>query len=124
MAATQANAYADAGYQWVETYTFTQTQGGPPIDLTGLVFEFVIRPDVKNTSSPALVQVSSSGSNSQGSISIPTPTNGIVTVTLTPAATTLLGQGSRPYTLLSGAGTSTASSWVTGSFTSRLVAIG
>lgn len=120
----QVNTSCSAGFVWSETYSLTQTPGGPPIDLTGLVFELVIRPNVEDTTSPALVQVSSSGSNTQGSITIATPANGIVVVNLTPAATTLLGEGVRPYTLCSNPGTSTAACWVSGQFFSRLVAIG
>src|SRR5579859_6415666 len=96
----QASATAYAGSVWDQTYTLTQTPNGPPIDLTGLVFSFVIRPSLVDTTSPALVQVSSSGSNAQGSVTV-TPTAGIVTVNLTPAATRLLGAGERYYTLWS-----------------------
>jgi hypothetical protein len=124
MLPTQVNAYCNAGFVWTATFTLTQTPGGPPVDLTGLVVELVIRPTVEDTTSPALVQVSSSGSNPQGSITVTTPTSGIATVNLTPAATTLLGEGARPYTVCTNPGTSTAAAWVTGVFFSRLVAIG
>lgn len=120
---TQASATAYAGSVWSETYALTQTPNGPPIDLTGLAFSFVIRPSLVDTTSPALVQVSSSGSNAQGSIAV-TPTAGIVAVSLTPAATSLLGQGERYYTLWSNYGTNTATAWVEGTFTSKLVALG
>jgi hypothetical protein len=124
MLPTQVNAYCNAGFVWSETFTLTQSPGGPPVDLTGLVVELVIRPSVEDTTSPALVQVSSSGSNPQGSIAVTAPTSGIVTVSLTPAATGLLGEGARPYTLCTNPGTSAAAAWVTGVFFSRLVAIG
>lgn len=119
----QVNATAYAGFVWSETYTLTQTPGGPPIDLTGLVFELVIRPTVQDKTSPALVQVSSSASNAQGSITV-TPLTGVVAVDLTPAATLLLGQGARPYTLLSNPNTGTDAAWVEGIFTSKLIATG
>ena len=118
---TQVNAFADAGSVWTQTYILTQTPGGPPIDLTGLAFTLSIRPSVQDTTSPALVTVSSTGSTAQGSVTI-TPLTGTVAVTLTPAATTLLGQGSRPYTLWSSPGTSNATTWVRGSFNTNLVA--
>lgn len=124
MLPTQVNAYCNAGFVWSQTFALTQTPGGPPVDLTGLVVELVIRPTVEDTTSPALVQVSSSGSNTQGSITITSPTGGIVVVDLTPTATTLLGEGARPFTLCTNPGTSTAAAWVTGMFFSRLVAIG
>lgn len=120
---TIVSAVAYAGFVWSQTYSLTQTPNGPPIDLTGLVFELVIRPSLTDASSPALVQVSSAASNAQGSVTV-TPTAGIVTVNLTPAATTLLGQGERFYTLCSNPGTSTATLWAEGVFTSKLAAIG
>lgn len=120
---TIVSALAYAGFVWTQTYTLTQTPNGPPINLTGLVFELVIRPSLTDTTSPALVQVSSAASNAQGSVTV-TPLSGIVTVSLTPAATSLLGQGERFYTLCSNAGTTTAALWVEGVFTSKLAAIG
>lgn len=119
----QTNATAIAGSVWTTTYTLTQTPGGAPIDLTGLTFELAIRPTVADHTTPALVQVSSSASNAQGSITL-TPTSGIVAVSLTPAATTTLGDGIYPYTLWSNPGTSTAVAWVLGSFICHLTAAG
>lgn len=118
--ALQVTTTAFAGSVWAETYTLTNPDG-TPIDLTGLVFEFVIRPNTSDTTSPALVQVTSSSSNAQGGIAV-TPLAGTVAVTLTPAATALLKQGARPYTLWSQPGTSSAVAWVTGTFNSMLVA--
>lgn len=114
-------AYVDASGVWNETYTLTDNLGNP-INLTGLTFEFVVRQTVTNTAEPALISVSSSGSTSQGGITI-TPLTGVVAVSLTPAATAVLGAGVYPYGLWSSPGTSTATPWVTGNMTSKLVAV-
>jgi hypothetical protein len=66
--------------------------------------------------------VSSTGSTSQGSITI-TPLTGMVTVLLTPAATTLLGTGIYPYALWASPGTSAANLWVEGNMASQLAAV-
>jgi hypothetical protein len=108
-----------AGSQWRQTFTLTDANGDP-IDLTGLAWEFVIRPEVTNTTSPALVQVTTT-SSSQGQIDV-TPLTGTVTVTLTPAATTLLGRGTRPYALWSNPGQTSATTWAAGTFNTQLVA--
>lgn len=93
-----AKIFATADSIWSETYTLTQSKGGPPIDLTGVPFRFVIRPSVTDATSPALVHVDSTGATSQGSITI-TPLTGTVYVQLTPAATLLLGRGTYAYAL-------------------------
>lgn len=116
---TQANAVAFAGSQWREIYTFTNN--GVAIDLTGLTWKFVIRPNVTDTTSPALVAVTTTA-NAQGQIVV-TPVAGIVTVTLTPATITMLGKGARPYALRSDPGLTTETLWVEGTFNSQLAAI-
>jgi hypothetical protein len=108
-----------AGSQWQQTFTLTNPDG-TPINLTGLTWEFVIRPTVQDAAVPPLVSVTTTPT-SQGSITV-TPLTGIVTVTLTPAATTLLGKGQRPHALWSNPGTPTAITWVAGNFTTQLVA--
>ena len=118
----QVTATANAGSAWSQTYTITQTPGGPPVDLTGWTFELVIRPSSSDLTSPALVQVTSAQSSAQGSITI-TPETGTVAVVLTPAATMILGQGARPYALWSGPGTDAATVWVDGTIVSRLVPV-
>lgn len=107
-----------AGSQWVQT--FTLTNAGAPVDLTGLAWEFVIRPTVADATVPALIQVTTTPS-AQGSIAV-VPATGTVTVTLTPAATLLLGRGARPHALWSNPGTATATCWVEGAFNTQLVA--
>lgn len=114
-------AYVDADGTWSETYTLTDNLGNP-LNLTGMVFQFVVRTTLTNTTEPALITVSSSGTTSQGSITI-TPLTGVVTVSLTPAATLPLGQGVYPYALWSNPGTSTQTPWVKGNMTSDLVAV-
>jgi len=109
---------AAAGSTWRQTYTITD-QGGP-VDLTGLTWEFVIRPNITDATSPALVSVTTTASP-QGQITV-TPLTGTVTVTLTPAATALLGKGSRPHALWSNPDTDTAICWAEGAFNTQLVA--
>lgn len=107
-----------AGSTWRQTFTITD--GGGPVDLTGLEWEFVIRPNVVDTTVPALVSVTTAPTV-QGQIDV-SPAEGIVTVTLTPAATTLLGKGARPHALWSNPGTSTTVCWCEGVFNTQLVA--
>lgn len=114
----QWNTTAAANGQWRQT--FTLTADGAAIDLTGLTWEFVIRPNVTDATSPALVSVTTTPS-AQGQIDV-TPLTGTVTVTLTPAATALLGKGDRPHTLWSNPGTTTQIPWVEGVFNTALVA--
>lgn len=116
---TQVNFATAAGSQWAQTFTLTDANG-TALDLTGLAWEFVIRPNVTDTTVPPLVKVTTTP-GAQGQIDV-TPLTGTVTVTLTPAATTLLNQGSRPHTLWSNPGTTTATVWAEGRFNSALVA--
>ena len=115
----QWNTTAAAGSQWSQVFQM-QNDDGTPVDLAGLTWEFVIRPTVSDTASPALVQVTTTV-NAQGYITVNTVT-GTVTVVLNPAATSLLGKGARPYTLWSQPGTNTAVAWVDGVFNTQLVA--
>lgn len=107
-----------AGSTWRQTFTITDENG--PVDLTGLAWEFVIRPNTTDATVPALVTVTTTVST-QGQIDV-VPLTGTVTVTLTPAATTLLGQGSRPHALWSNPGTTSAVCWAEGRFNTQLVA--
>lgn len=119
---TTVNETAVINSSWSRTYNLTQYPNGPAIDLTGMVFEFVVRPNITDTTSPALVQLSSSGSTTQGTITI-TPTSGIVAVNLTPAATLLLARTNiAAYALWSQPGTSTQTMWVEGEFLVQQVA--
>lgn len=115
----QVNFSTAAGSQWQQTFTLTDNTGAA-INLTGLVWEFVVRPNVEDATTPALVQVTTTSSG-QGQITV-TPLTGVVTVTLTPGATATLGVGSRPYALWSNPGTSTATCWVEGTFNTQRVA--
>lgn len=117
---TQA-AYATSGSEWTWTYPLTDANGNP-LNLTGYTFEFVIRPTVTNLVEPPLVSVISTAPSSQGSITIAALT-GLVTVVLTPAATSLLQDGVYPYGLWSAPGTSTATIWYDGHMTSSLAAL-
>ncbi|NUP39510.1 MAG: hypothetical protein HOY76_21485 [Streptomyces sp.] len=109
----QVNFATAAGSQWAQTFQFTG------VDLTGLAWEFVIRPTVTDATVPPLVKVTTTVS-SQGQITMDT-TAKTVQVVLTPAATTLLGKGARPYALWSNPGTTTATTWCEGVFNTALV---
>lgn len=119
----QWNTDAAAGSLWQRQFTFyVNGDGGPLIDLTGLTWEFVIRPDVTDTTSPALISVTTTPS-AQGSITVDLPRS-TLTVTLTPAATALLKKGAYPLALWSApADTSTRTLWVSGMFNSVLAAL-
>lgn len=100
--------------------TFTFKNDGNLLDLTGLTWEFVIRPTVTDTAATPLVKVTTTVT-AQGQIVVDLPT-ATVTVTLNPAATTLLGRGARPHALWSNPGTTTEVCWLAGNFNSQLVA--
>lgn len=115
----QWNASAAAGSQWAQAFQL-QNDDGTPVNTVGWMWEFVIRPNIADASSPALVQVTTTAS-SQGYITVDTST-ATVMVVLSPAATTVLGKGARPYALWSNPGTTQATAWVDGVFNSQLVA--
>jgi hypothetical protein len=115
----QWNTTVAAGSQWAQTFQL-QNDDGTPIDTTGWTWEFVIRPATNDTTTPALVQVTTTPT-AQGYIATD-PATGAVTVVLAPVATSLLGRGARPYTLWSNPGTPQATAWVEGVFNSQLVA--
>jgi len=114
----QVNFATAAGSVWQQTFTLTDASG-VAINLTGLTWEFVIRPNVTDATAPALVQVTTTAT-AQGQITV-VPLTGTVTVTLTPAATALLGQNTRPHALWSNPGTATATCWTEGRFNTALV---
>lgn len=111
--ATQANFSTPSGSQWAQTFTISG------VDLTGLTWEFVIRPTATDTAQPPLVKVTTTVS-AQGQITVNTAA-GTVQVVLTPAATSLLGKGARPYALWSNPGTTSATTWCDGTFNTQLV---
>lgn len=112
------NTSGVAGSQWVQT--FTLSNNGIPIDLTGWTWEFVIRSDVTDQSATPLVKVTMTGT-SQGQITV-VPTAGTVTVTLTPAATAALGAGFKAHALYANPGTTTQACWVAGIFNAQAAA--
>jgi hypothetical protein len=115
----QINAQAVAGSVWDTNYQLLNDDN-TPMSITGKSFEFVIRQAVTDTGSP-LVSVNSSGPTSMGSITVDTAASSVF-VSLTPAATTLLGQGARPYALWMDPGLVTATDLVIGTFNSALAA--
>lgn len=109
----QVNFATAAGSAWTQTFSM------PTVDITGLTWEFVIRPTVTDATVPPLVKVTTTVSG-QGQITVDTVAR-TVQVVLTPAATTLLGKGARPYALWSNPGTTTATTWCEGVFNTSLV---
>jgi hypothetical protein len=109
----QVNFATAAGSTWVQTFAM------PTVDITGLAWEFVIRPNTTDIAQPPLIKVTTTVT-AQGQITVDTAAR-TVQVILTPAATTLLGKGARPYALWSNPGTSTATTWCEGVFNSSLV---
>lgn len=116
----QLQANAAAGSQWVQSYTLLNDDG-TATNLAGKVFEFVIRPTVNDTTEPAMVAVNSTAANAQGYITV-TAASSTVQVVLSPTATTLLGQGTRPYTLWMDNGLSDQTALVVGTFFSNQIA--
>lgn len=115
----QWNTTTPAGSQWAQAFQL-QNDDGTPVDITGWTWEFVIRPTVVDTASPALVQVTTTVT-AQGYITVNISTATVIVV-LAPAATALLGKGARPYALWSQPGTTQATAWVEGAFNTQLVA--
>lgn len=109
----QVNFTTAAGSQWAQTFSL------PSVDITGLAWEFVIRPTASDVAVPPLVKVTTTVS-AQGQITVDTVAR-TVQVVLTPAATTLLDRGARPYALWSNPGTTTATTWCEGTFNTQLV---
>ncbi|MCW7941680.1 hypothetical protein AAW14_06455 [Streptomyces hygroscopicus] len=109
----QVNFVTSAGSQWAQTFQFTG------VDITGLAWEFVIRPTVTDTAQPPLVKVTPTVT-AQGQITVDTAAK-TVQVILTPAATSLLGKGSRPYALWSNPGAASATPWCAGTFNTTQV---
>ncbi|MFI8535344.1 hypothetical protein ACIGMX_34505 [Streptomyces aquilus] len=102
-----------AGSQWAQAF---RMQG---VDITGLAWEFVIRPTVVDRADPPLVRVTST-INAQGQITVDTST-GAVQVVLTSAATKALGRGPKRYALWSNPGTPSQTCWCEGVFTALSV---
>lgn len=94
----QWNTNTAVGSLWREDFILTDEDDNP-LDLTGLDWEFVIRPSATDDTAPPLVAVTTVP-GPQGSITVDLPT-ATVTVTLTPAATAPLGKGARPHALWS-----------------------
>jgi hypothetical protein len=117
----QVNAIAAAGGEWDTTYAL-ENDDGTVMNITGKSFEFVIRPTVTDATEPALVSVSSVSASAQGFMTVNVAA-GTVLVVLNPAATSLLGQGARPYTLWMDPGLTDATPLVAGTFFSNLVAV-
>jgi hypothetical protein len=115
----QWNTSAPSGSQWVQAFQ-PANDDGTLIDITDLDWEFAIRQSVTDASPTPLVKVTPVPS-SQGYIAVTLATSTVLVV-LSPAATSLLGKGARPFALWSNPNTTTATTWVDGVFNTQLVA--
>lgn len=79
---------------WSRAYDYDAD--GIPMDLTGITFGFVVRPNVRDATAPPLIRVRSDQSSAQGSITV---SGNTVTVQLAAAATALLTGYSYAYAL-------------------------
>lgn len=107
-----------AGAQWAATFTL-RNDDGTHMDISGKTFEFVIRPNAADATVPPLVKVTSTAT-AQGYLTVDT-VSATVQVVLTPAATTLLATGCRPFALWMDPGQADQTCLVEGPFYSRLV---
>lgn len=101
-----------AGSQWTCSYQL-QNDDGTLFNITGMTFEFVIRPTASDITAPALVTVNSTAATVQGYITVTVATATLLVV-LSPTATALLGQSSFPYSLWMNPGTPSATDLVAG----------
>jgi len=103
------------GAQWNTTWTLTNADL-TPMNITGKIFEFVIRASPQDLTAPAPVTVTSSASTAQGTIVVNT-TAATVQIILNPVATSLLVQvTSWVHALWMDPGLSTATAMVEGAF--------
>lgn len=108
------NTTTAAGSQWVQTFTF------PDTDLSGLDWEFVVRPSAADTTDPPLIRVTTTN-GAQGQITVDLVAS-TVQVVITATATEPLGQANQEHALWSSPGTAAALAWVSGAFNTVLVA--
>lgn len=115
----QWNATLAAGSQWPQSFTMLDDDTGQPLNLTGLAWEFVIRPNVTDTANPALVQVTTAAT-AQGYVTVDL-VNAVVQVVLTGPATALLANLSCPYALWSNPGQPDRTCWAEGRINAALI---
>jgi len=115
----QVNINAAAGSQWTSGYQL-QNDNGTLLDITGMTFEFAIRPTASDITAPPLVSVNSTAATVQGYITVTVATATLLVV-LSPTATALLGQSSYPYSLWMNPFTPGATDLVTGTSYCTLV---
>lgn len=107
-----------AGAQWSASFTLLDDDG-TRMDISGKGFEFVIRPNSADAAMPPLVVVTATAT-AQGYLTVDIVT-ATIQVVLTPAATTLLATGCRPFALWMDPGQPDSTCLVEGPFYSRLV---
>ncbi|MEV6580265.1 hypothetical protein AB0M92_19105 [Streptomyces sp. NPDC051582] len=107
-----------AGTQWAATFTFLDDDGAR-MDISGKVFEFVIRPNSADATVPALVKLTTTAT-AQGYLVVD-PVASTVQAVLSPTATLALGTGCRPFALWMDPGLADQTCLIEGPFYSRLV---
>lgn len=114
------NIQAASNSQFSVVFTI-QNDDGTLADLTGKIFEFVVRDRLNATSSKVLVSVNSSTATANGYITVST-TASTVEVVLTATGVGLIVDGGGPYTLWMDQGLSDATALVVGTFFVQQVA--
>ena len=114
------NIQAPSNSQFSVVFTI-QNDDGTLADITGKIFEFVVRDRLNANSSKVLVSVNSSTATSNGYITVTTAAS-TVEVVLTAVGVGLITDGGGPYTLWMDQGLSDATAMVTGTFFVQQVA--
>lgn len=109
------------GSLWSQNYVL-QNSDGSLANLTGKIFEFVVRTDPSQASSVTPAIIVTTTSSSAGVITVNTAT-ATVNVLLNPSATAALSQTSYHYTLWMDQGLSDATAWVTGTIFASQIAL-
>ncbi|MFE2850571.1 hypothetical protein ACFXJO_05485 [Streptomyces lavendulae] len=107
-----------AGVQWAANFKLLNDDG-TRMDISSKTFEFVIRPSSADVTVPPLIKATPTPT-AQGYLTVDSVA-ATIQVVLTPAATTLLGTGCRPFALWMDPGQVDQICLVEGPFYSRLV---
>lgn len=103
-------------------YTFTfstvnQTTGqSTPFNITGATWEYIVRATATDTTPGGIFTITTTPSTSGSIVVTSSATVSQVQLTINPAATATLAPGSYVHALWMNPGTTTAYTWVTGSF--------
>jgi hypothetical protein len=115
----QYNIGNPAGSAWNGTFALKNADGTPQ-NITGRTFEFAIRPSTTDTSTPAAIKITTTGS-ANGILTTDAP-NATIAVSITATAAALIGSARWHYALWMDPGLSTQTCVVDGAFTGTPVA--